>query len=713
MFALFSLTAGRTSGLKRSRLLPRVPRARLIDALTDTPSPPLQRRVTTSVQQIHTTLLPIVLSIDSTYQRFVQTHIDPLFGRKRHTYMTLLAGENATQLHISQAERATNYHLGIGSMSLVAAGLGVLFHPLFTSVAIVLGLSVISRFYVLAYQQWKQTQKVGTVHLICIYLACLWLGGYATVGALSTIVASIAFKVKAIAEEQSRHNLLHLFQIQPSTVWIRHADGAEIMLPFEQLRVGDLLVLHAGQTVPVDGVIVAGAAIIDEHMLTGETQPVEKAIDEPVLASTVMLSGKIDVRVTRTGAETTAGQIVNVLNTATQYNTAHVNRLLTLTDAFALPTLAISVVSWPLLGTAGAVSLLGANMTMSTYLSNPLAMLNFLNRAADKGALIKNGAGLDALSQVDTIVFDKTGTLTLQGLHIVHISSLTERSADELLRLAAAAENRQTHPIAHAILAAAAERQLDLPPIDQAHYDVGYGLTLWLDQGVVRVGSQRFMDMESIAIPPAVEEIHTRCQAVGHTLVLVALDDELLGCIELQPTLRPEVEPIVAGLRQRNLSLYIVSGDQEAPTHKLADQLGMTGAFANMLPEDKATLVKQFQQEGRSVCFIGDGINDALAMRQANVSISLRGATSAATDTAQIILMDGSLNQLLELFVLAEGFEQNFTTNLRFTTATSLVAAGGIFLAGFTFAATQVLYIVSLSGSLGIAMKPVLEQRDE
>jgi Cu2+-exporting ATPase len=132
-----------------------------------------------------------------------------------------------------------------------------------------------------------------------------------------------------------------------------------------------------------------------------------------------------------------------------------------------------------------------------------------------------------------------------------------------------------------------------------------------------------------------------------------------------------------------------------------------------MLPEDKATLVKQFQQEGRSVCFIGDGINDALAMRQANVSISLRGATSAATDTAQIILMDGSLNQLLELFVLAEGFEQNFTTNLRFTIATSLVAAGGIFLAGFTFAATQVLYIVSLSGSLGIAMKPVLEQRDE
>jgi Cu2+-exporting ATPase len=325
--------------------------------------------------------------------------------------------------------------------------------------------------------------------------------------------------------------------------------------------------------------------------------------------------------------------------------------------------------------------------------------------------LIKNGAGLEGIGQVDTILFDKTGTLTRERLRVVRLYALTGRSEDDLLRLAAAAEVRQTHPIAQAILAAAAERQFDLPSVEQAQYDVGYGLTRRLPEGVVRVGSQRLLEMAAIPIPEQVELLHNQCQATGHTLVMVALDDELVGCIELEPTLRPGAEELVGGLRWRGLSLYIISGDQEAPTRKLAEQLNMTGYFANTLPEQKAALVEQLQQEGRSVCFIGDGINDAPAMRQADVSISLRGATSAATDTAQIILMDGDLGHLLDLFAIAEAFERNLKTNLRFTTSASFIAVGGIFLAGFTFAATQVLYIVALSGSLGIAMQPVLDRR--
>lgn len=709
MAVFASIVSGKVGRLKRNRRLPRPARARLIDTLTDTPPP--QSPVVTGVDQIRTSLQPTLVAVDTAYQRFVQTYIDPLLGRKRHDYIRLLAAESTTQINISGAERVINYQLGIGGLALVSAGLGMFVHPIFTSVAVLFGVSVISRFYYLAYQQWKQTHSVGTVHLICIYLAFLWLGGYAAVGAVSTILASIGFKVKAIAEERSRHNLLHLFQIQPETVWVRHAAGTEMTLPFDQLQVGDTLVLHAGQTVPVDGVIIAGAATIDQHMLTGEAQPVEKTVNEPVLASTVILSGKIDVRVEKTGSATTAGQIVALLNTAARYNTRHVHRVLQMTDTFALPTLALSAVSWPLLGPAGAISLLGANMTTTTYLSNPLAMLNFLNIAADKGMLIKNGAGLEGIGQVDTILFDKTGTLTRERLRVVRLYSLTGRSEDDLLRLAAAAEVRQTHPIAQAILAAAAERQFDLPSVEQAQYDVGYGLTRRLPEGVVRVGSQRLLEIAAIPIPDQVERLHSQCQATGHTLVMVALDDELVGCIELEPTLRPGAEELVGGLRWRGLSLYIISGDQEAPTRKLAEQLNMTGYFANTLPEQKAALVEQLQQEGRSVCFIGDGINDAPAMRQADVSISLRGATSAATDTAQIILMDGDLGHLLDLFAIAEAFERNLKTNLRFTTSASFIAVGGIFLAGFTFAATQVLYIVALSGSLGIAMQPVLDRR--
>lgn len=190
-------------------------------------------------------------------------------------------------------------------------------------------------------------------------------------------------------------------------------------------------------------------------------------------------------------------------------------------------------------------------------------------------------------------------------------------------------------------------------------------------------------------------------------MVLIALNDELVGCIELESMIRPEAEHIVASLRKRGLSLYIISGDQEAPTCKLANQLGMTGYFANTLPTQKAGLVEELQKKGHCVCFIGDGINDALAMRQADVSISLRGATSAATDTAQIILMEGHLNYLPHIFEMAQELEHNLKTNFRFTVSTSLLAVGSILFTGLTFAAVQFFYIVTVFGSLGIAMKPM------
>ncbi len=186
-----------------------------------------------------------------------------------------------------------------------------------------------------------------------------------------------------------------------------------------------------------------------------------------------------------------------------------------------------------------------------------------------------------------------------------------------------------------------------------------------------------------------------------------------LAVIELQPTVRPEAQQIIQGLREHGLALYIISGDQEAPTRTLAHNLGMTGYFANTLPEAKADLVAGLQADGRTVCFIGDGINDAIAMRQAEVSISLRGATTVATDTAQVILMKGNLNQLLYLFQLAGEFERNLKLNVRFTTGVSAVAVSGILLAGFTFVATEVFYSLSLFGGLAIAMKPLLTHRKQ
>ncbi len=681
-----------------------------------------------TAQHVTQEIITQLEAVDDRYQRFIQVYIDPLLGKTRHTQLQDMLTEESFALH--QDERMANRRFGIGLVALSLALMGQwVFTPLMP-LAIAVGIMASSAKYPYAYRQWKETKRLGSIHLLCIYSLYLWLGGYASVGALGSVLFGLMLKAKAVSENQSRNNLVNMFQLQPDKVWVR-SKGSEIEIPFDQLQIGDTVVLHAGQIVPVDGTIIAGVAMLDQHMLTGEAQPVEKKAGDSVLASTLLISGQVDIAVEKTRTETTAGQIVAILNRTAQDSKPTAAKGVATADHLVMPTLALSILSWPFIGPAGAISIIGANSMYTSYLSGSLSMLNFLNLAAKSGVLVKDADALEQLGSVDTIVFDKTGTLTLEMPQIAQIHTLNNRPAEQVLFFAAAAEARQTHPIARAILDAAAKLNLQLPAIDQAHYEVGYGLKVRLvsngiqspphkepsgpisspEHPLIRVGSGRFMTMEGIPLPEQIHTLTEACQAQGHSLVMVAVDDELVGCIELQPTMRPEAQQIIQGLRARGLGLYIISGDQEAPTRKLAQDLGMTGYFANTLPEAKAGLVAQLQAEARQVCFIGDGINDAIAMRQAQVSISLRGATTVATDTAQIILMEGNLNQLLHLFQLAEEFKRNLKHNIRFTTGISLVAMTGILFAGFTFAATEIFYSLSLFGGLGIAMKPLLDHR--
>lgn len=260
-------------------------------------------------------------------------------------------------------------------------------------------------------------------------------------------------------------------------------------------------------------------------------------------------------------------------------------------------------------------------------MSGPLGVLNFLNLAAERGILVKDGRALEQFSEIDTILFDKTGTLTLDQPQVAAVHPVQGWSADRVLALAAAAEARQTHPIAQAILTAADAKALDLPAVAPVHYALGLGLKVRLVSDrpdtqdehalLIRVGSDRFMLAEGIVLPEEIVTLTQTCQQNGHSLVMIAVDDSFAGCIELQPTVRPEVPQVIQALRAQGLRLYIVSGDQEAPTRHLAQQLDMD-YIANTLPGEKAARVSALQQAGHRVCFIGDGINDAVAMRQSH-----------------------------------------------------------------------------------------------
>jgi Cu2+-exporting ATPase len=369
----------------------------------------------------------------------------------------------------------------------------------------------------------------------------------------------------------------------------------------------------------------------------------------------------------------------------------------------------------PFLGPAAALPIFNSCIGLYMRILAPLSMLTYLNLASQHGVLIKDGRVLDLLKEVDTVVFDKTGTLTLEQPHIDQLHPCDGITENELLTYAATAEYKQTHPIAKAILLAADQQGLVMPEIEQANYEIGYGIKVTRpneeSDDVICVGSARFMGIENIAIPKEIQAIHQSGHEEGHSFIYVAVNEKLYGAIELKATLRPEAKEVVQKLHERNISTIIISGDNEQPTKKLAEELSIPTYFAETLPENKATLIEQLQNEGQSVCFVGDGINDSIALKKANVSISLLGASTIATDTAQIILMNQNLNQIIEAFNIAKRFKKSMKTNLAVTTLPGLTIVFGTFVLHLGIIASLILNQIGLMIGVSNAVLPLLQHK--
>ena len=651
------------------------------------------------------------MALDEEWQQFVLQHIDPLFGQTRSQQIRVM-NEHNRSLEIPPEERAVNRNLALALGALGSAGLGTLFFPplLLVSAGAVLYLSI--PIYQHAYTSLVHKHRLRPTLLASFYITGVLLNGFFGAAGVAEVIYYVSEKLVMITYDRSRQKLVSVFGQQPRTVWAL-LDGIEVEMPFADLRAGTILVVQAGQVVPADGVILQGMASIDQHMLTGEAQPVEKSVGDPVYAATFVLTGRILLQVEKAGEASLAAQIGEILNRTASYQQQLEAKGVALANRSTLPLLLLSGLALPLVGAAGATAVLASNIGMTLKIASPIAMLNFLNLASHAGVLIKDGRSLELLNTVDTVVFDKTGTLTLEQPHVAALHPSGTITEEQLLLFAAAAEHRQTHPIARAIVDAAQARQLTLPEISDAHYMIGYGIQVTLDGRRILVGSDRFMASEGIPVPLEIQQQQTRCHALGHSLVMVALENTFAGALELQPTLRPEAQAVIAELHKRQLTLVIISGDQEEPTRKLAATLGIDRYFANTLPENKAQLVEQLQQEGKTVCFVGDGINDAIALKKANVSISLRGATSVATDTAQIVLMDQSLRQLITLFDIGQKFTRNLQLGLIAAIAPGACLIGGVFFLHFGIYAAIVFEILGLLSSLGVAMMPLMEQSQE
>jgi heavy metal translocating P-type ATPase len=643
--------------------------------------------------------------LDERYQRFIVRRIDPLFGRTRTAQLEEMGG-----VEISPVEQYLNRGMAFAAGAFIAIVVGGALVPSSLFVTVPLSFTIMLPIYRRAIETVREQRRVTYNVVTAVGVTGIWLLGFYAPALAAMCMYYVSEKLLVITEDRSHKGLVAVFSKQPRTVW-RSRDGVEQEVPFEEILPNDIVVVDAGTFMPVDGTVVDGLASIDQQMLTGEAQPVEKATGDVVYASTMVLAGKLHVRVDKAGEETVAAKIGDVLNRTASYQLSLQSRGVELSNKFALPVLAGGAAATVMLGPESGLSVVNSSFGTAVRLGGPITMLNLLNIASRNSILLKDGRSLELLSDIDTVLFDKTGTLTLAQPHVAAVHRTGAFDEETLLTFAAAAEHRQTHPIALAIAAEAAARGLPLPDVSNARYEVGYGIKVELEGRTIQVGSDRFMHLLEIGIPDDILAQRAASHARGNSFIMVAVDGELAGGIDLQPTIRPEAESVIQALHKRGLKLMIVSGDQEEPTRRLAETLGLDRYFANVLPEAKASLVDQLQAEGRSVCFVGDGINDAIALKRAKVSVSLRGATMVAMDVAQVLLMQESLRQLPFLFQLGDDMNRTLKLGLIVGIVPGAINVAGVFLLGTGFYTAIILSISSLIATMGIAMYPAYKYR--
>ncbi|MEK8020849.1 MAG: heavy metal translocating P-type ATPase [Candidatus Parabeggiatoa sp.] len=569
---------------------------------------------------------------------------------------------------------------------------------------------------------WKRSviklkeEKRASSELVLVSLSFMCIAtGQIAASSIAIIFASFADRLQLKTEDHTRKKLLHLFNLQLDTVWIVTEEG-ESQIPIEQLNLKDIIIVHTGEMIPIDGVITNGFITADQHVLTGESQPVEKGIGEHIYASTLVITGKAYASVEKTGRETAVSQIAHILDNTIHYTKKNIqSESIQFSDRQALPVLSSTVALGLLNGVYSATSFIISWSPGRVRILSSISMLNYLRLASEESILIKDGRALEQFHHVDVVIFDKTGTLTNEQPGIGEILVCNGYTTTDVLRYMAAAESKLTHPIARAILQYAEQNNIVLPEKDDmAEYELGYGIRMGIEGKIIRVGSKRFMEQESISIPENIQQAYEQLHQSGSSIVFAAIDNHLIGAIEMCTTIRPEVTSIIRSLRKEGVKIAIVSGDHEEPTRRLAKNLEIDDYLAEALPQDKVNYIKRLQEESKVVCFVGDGINDSLALKQAQVGISMSGASNIATETAQIVFMKNDLSGILNLSQLSKSLNENVDRNMLIASwIPGVIGTGATLIFHLTALPIIILGTSCLGLGVGNAMSPLLIHKIE
>lgn len=490
---------------------------------------------------------------------------------------------------------------------------------------------------------------------------------FESAGAILTFVLCGKF-LELRAKGEAGHAISSLLNLAPKTGFI-WKDGGEVEIPREAILTGDIVIVHPGNQVPVDGVITDGHASVDESMLTGESMPVGKSVGENVFAATVVTDGYLRFKAEKVGKDTMLSQIMQMVEAA-QGSKAPIAKTADKIAAVFVPVvLVIALVAglswWSGSGSKFAIQVFVAVLVIACPcalgLATPAAIMVAVGKGAEKGVLFKNAEALETAHNVTMAVFDKTGTITKGKPIVTDVIGWNGAKEEAITRLAAAIEQGSAHPLAVAVKERAAG--MELPTCTDFRTTVGGGIAARCENTNVRLGNLSFVQPVAM-IPPNAIELGEKLASVGKTIVYLTIGRNLCGIFAIADTLKEETQEAMQKLHELNIRTVILTGDNKRAAAYIAQQAGVDEVVAELMPGHKAELIKSFQQGGEIVAMVGDGINDAPALAQADLGIAVGGGTDVAIESAQVVLVNGDIRNISTTLRLSKATIRNVKENL-------------------------------------------------
>ena len=507
----------------------------------------------------------------------------------------------------------------------------------------------------------------------------VWLGDhhaamslyYESAGVILTLV-TLGKYFEARSKGQTSAAIQALIKLAPQEAQVLR-EGQEVTLPLDQVQVGDLVRVRPGQKIPVDGRVVEGQSWVDESMLTGESLPVAKKVGDQVVGASLNQQGSLIVETNKVGQDTTLAQIIHLVQAA-QGSKAPIAQLADRVSAVFVPvvmTLAlVAGLAWYLIGGQSwafaltiSIAVLVIACPCALGLATPTAIMVGTGKGAEQGILIKSGTALEMAHQVDAVVLDKTGTLTQGQPQVTDVLPLTGWTPDQLLALAAAAEVNSEHPLGQAIVAGARERELALPEVTDFQSLTGYGIRVLNGKNFYFLGNKRMMQETGLDLSQA-EELAMTLAAGGKTPIYVGNREEIIGLIAVADPLKATSPEAVRRLKAMGLQVIMLTGDNAKTAQALAAEAGIDQVISDVLPADKAQVVADLQAKGLKVAMVGDGINDAPALAQADVGLAIGRGTDVAIESADMVLMGSDLTSVATAIKLSQATIRNIKENL-------------------------------------------------